>query len=116
MFKFKNVRDEEFENIIEIADLKENHVVLDIPAGGCYLSWYLPKSINLIPVETTKTFANLCEENTGMKSVLVENVYNLPFEDNSIDRIISLAGIHHLTDEEKEKLTNTIQWDIKASF
>ena len=103
MNKFKNARDKEFENIIDIADLGENQTVLDIPSGGCYLSWYLSRGINLIPVETTQTFVELCEKNTGLKPVLVENIYNLPFKDRSIDRVISLAGIHHLTDLEKEK-------------
>ena len=113
MNKFKNARDEEFENIIEIADIKENQVVLDIPAGGCYLSWYLPENINLIPVETTKTFANLCEKNINKKPVLVENIYNLPFENESIDRAISLAGIHHLKDDEKEKFYKEIYRILK---
>ncbi len=108
MNKFPNARDEEFENIIKIADLKNSQTIIDIPSGGCYLSWYLPKNLNLIPVETTKTFSDLCEKNIGKKPIVVEKVSQLPFENESIDRVISLAGIHHLTDEEKENFYKEI--------
>ncbi len=101
MTKFKNARDEEFENIIEIADLEDKQTLVDIPSGGCYLYWYLPKGINLIPVETTKTFANFCKKNTGKNPVIVEEISELPFKDESVERVISLAGIHHLSDKEK---------------
>ncbi len=102
MQKYKNARDEEFKNIIKIADLKEKNIIIDIPAGGCYLSWYLPENIEYIPVETTKTFSNLCKKNINKTPIVVENIYQLPLKDESIDRVISLAGIHHLKDKEKE--------------
>ncbi len=103
MCKFPNARDEEFFNIINIADLKDNQSLLDIPSGGCYLKRYIPGSVNYLPIETTETFANFCRKNNNIEPIVVENIHNLPFKNESIDRIISLAGIHHLTDKDKEK-------------
>jgi SAM-dependent methyltransferase len=103
MHKCKNARDEEFKSILEITPLKEKDKIVDIPAGGCYLSWYLPKNVVYIPVETTQTFSKLCKKNINKTPILVKNIWELPIKSQSIDKVISLAGIHHLMDSEKER-------------
>jgi SAM-dependent methyltransferase len=91
---YKNVLDEEILNIIDELNLKENNVVLNLGAGGFHLDKFLDNKINYIPYEFSKEFA--LEENINYCKY-----DNLPFKNNSIDKIIIVALLHHFSDEER---------------
>jgi len=93
-----NARVEEFSNIVRFSDLKEGMNVLDIPSGGGYLSNYINFKTNLTQIETSRAFYQFAIDKSNAKSLHCEDIAKLPFSDKTIDRIISLAGLHHIED------------------
>lgn len=89
-------REKEFFNVIELADLKDGDVVCDIPAGGCYLSHFLKEKVKLISVETSIEFVKYGKGTPFHQRLLCQDISCIPLRSNCIDKIISLAGLHHL--------------------
>ncbi len=98
MLRFPHARDAEFENIIALADLQDGQVVCDYPSGGGYLKDYLTNDIDLILLENSKVFLQCATEHSTAKRLLVEN-YKMPLPAGSVDRFVSLAGLHHVDDK-----------------
>ncbi|MCG8669450.1 MAG: class I SAM-dependent methyltransferase [Pseudomonadales bacterium] len=91
MHQFPNARDQEFQQVIDRARIRDNCAIIDVPAGGQYLKGHLPESCNYQPHEPCSTF-------TG--SDIASQLLPLPFSNKSADIAISLAGVHHIEDKE----------------
>jgi SAM-dependent methyltransferase len=100
MTRFPGARDEEFAHIIAMADLLDGQRVLDIPSGGGYLRRHIPQSIALTCVETSREFAAHCAEIPGVRSLLRE-LHDTQLPSAAFDRIICLAGLHHVREKER---------------
>lgn len=96
MDTYPHVMDEEFETAIEICSLQPHDTLLNIPAACIPLDKYFgdtePK--RYLTYETNKTFGALtatphCE------------LYSIPEQAGSITKIISLASLHHASDDER---------------
>lgn len=98
MTSWPKARDKEFETLLTLANLQPGQRVLDMPAGGGYLAWYVPNEINLIHIETSTVFANFGLSKTSHPIVVIDND-KFPFAANSIDCFLSLAGLHHVSDK-----------------
>ncbi len=70
----------------------------DFPFGGGYLENYIKPNLDLILLENSQVFLQCVPENSKAKRLLVKN-YKIPLPDNSCDRFVSLAGIHHVDDK-----------------
>jgi cyclopropane fatty-acyl-phospholipid synthase-like methyltransferase len=99
MLEFPLARQEEFKHIIQLADLQDDQIVCDIPSGGSYLKNFIDKSVKLISIETSQQFLNAISEDHHL--LYTENINNILLKSHSIDRIISLAGLHHVESREK---------------
>lgn len=96
MARFPAARTEEFESIIREAAISDDMTVVDVPSGGAYLSNHL-NSVELVGLETSHTFASLATSRTE-KVVLYDN-RRFPLKDNCADRVLSIAGLHHVEDK-----------------
>ncbi len=92
-------RAQEFDNVIRKADVTTEDVVCDIPSGGGYLRHYLEPPASLIHIESSEVFANLCRAN-GADQVLLGSLEHIPLRTGIVDKIISLAALHHVRDKE----------------
>ena len=55
-----DARKQEFDLILEQAQIKEGQTICDMPSGGGYLQYYLPEfDIDLISVESSREFFEL---------------------------------------------------------
>lgn len=99
MLDVPNARNQEFQAIIEMAELSENQLILDAPSGGGYLNKYINKPVNLIAVETSHEFVQNLKPSPTLSLLLCEDLSNIVFPSESVDRIVSLAGLHHLEDK-----------------
>jgi ubiquinone/menaquinone biosynthesis C-methylase UbiE len=97
MLQWPNARNEEFQALLEDLNISNEHKVVDIPAGGGYLSWYI-KQAQIHHIETSQVFAQLCHSKSPHPLTICE-LNQLPFDDNSIDYVLSLAGLHHTEDK-----------------
>ncbi|HEY9648986.1 MAG TPA: methyltransferase domain-containing protein [Chroococcidiopsis sp.] len=96
MLDYPEARREEFEHAIRIADLEDGQVVCDVPSGGCYLSNFIYKSVKLFSVETSVEFVQRSQPHANNTSLLCEDISAIPLIAGTVDRVISLAGSHHL--------------------
>lgn len=101
--------EKEFKNaLIDNASIQDNHTVLDFGIGTATLSIMAYKS-------NPKAIYTGLDIDSGMLKIAKQKIENanatielikydggiLPFEDSSIDRIITSLVIHHLTSEQK---------------
>ena len=96
MREYPDVRANEFQSVIREAGIAPGMTVVDIPSGGAYLSRYLD-DVELIGLETSQTFAQLASEKT--RNVLLFDNNRFPMKDASVDRVLSIAGLHHVEDK-----------------
>jgi SAM-dependent methyltransferase len=98
MTLYPEARREEFRLVSQLAQVEHGQIVCDLPSGGGYLNAFLPPTAKVIHVETSEVFATLCRLN-GRSNVLLSALDRLPFQPSSVDRVISLAALHHVDDK-----------------
>lgn len=99
MAAFPRARRQEFEQAVARLDLHPGCDLCDVPAGGGYLADYLPPDdIFLLCLETAREFASHCPRNPDQR-VLETTLETLPLAAGSVDRILSLAAMHHVLDK-----------------
>jgi ubiquinone/menaquinone biosynthesis C-methylase UbiE len=94
---YEHCMEYEFKNAIEELDLKDGDILLNLGGGGLNIDKYISKNIQYVPMDFSKEFSNLC-------SIPFTTHNKLPFEDNSVDKIIILALLHHFTNQERSEL------------
>jgi cyclopropane fatty-acyl-phospholipid synthase-like methyltransferase len=88
----------EFQTAIALLELAPGMVLCDVPSGGGYLSNFISvPDVKLYAIETSEVFARSMAEQDTHVSILCEAIADLPLVSSSIDRVISLAGLHHVT-------------------
>jgi predicted SAM-dependent methyltransferase len=95
--RFPHVLDEEIKNILSELDVSDNQIILNLNAGGVYLNKFLPQNVSYLPFDFNKEFAdeekiNYCSHDC------------LPFENQSVDKIVICAVLHHFSEEERSTL------------
>jgi SAM-dependent methyltransferase len=93
-----HARDEEFTRVVAWADLRDGQVVCDVPSGPGDLGRYVDAAVTLIHVEASVAFARRCRAR-GSGSVLLGALESIPLAARSVDRVISLAALHHVADK-----------------
>lgn len=93
MREFPDARVNEFLSVIREARIVPGMTIVDVPSGGAYLSRHL-SDVELIGLETSQTFAELATEKT--QSVLLYEDNMFPLKDACSDRVLSIAGLHHV--------------------
>ena len=107
MLENPHARKEEILPILIALELTIDENLVDVPAGGGFLahsvSSYIPNilvdPLTIVEIEPSEIFART-HAVPGVQTISC-SVYNLPLEDASVSKIASVAGLHHLTDEEK---------------
>jgi SAM-dependent methyltransferase len=98
MLGYPRAREQEFLRVVQLADIEESHRVCDVPSGGGYLRSYVDPRTTLIPIETSRVFARLCRR-SGSPTALLSSLDALPLRGESIDRVVNVAGLHHVDDK-----------------
>ncbi len=93
----KNERDE----LLSRLDLEPGLSLCDAPAGGGYvadgIAELYPDELDVICMEPTFSLARrLIKKHRG----IIGNMESIPLRNNSVDRVSSLAGLHHLPDKQ----------------
>ena len=89
----------EFQNIVDLADIREGEIVCDIPSGGCYLREFVGTRAKIISVETSIEFLKFGRSGDFHQRVLCRDLDRLPLKDGAADKVISLAALHHVSDK-----------------
>lgn len=92
METYPTSRAEEFLSVIGEANIAPGMTVIDVPSGGAYLADYLP-GVSLVGLESSPVFAALAKERA--EAVLLFDDNNFPLASASVERVLSIAGLHH---------------------
>jgi len=99
MVKYPQARNAEFETIIRLAELSPGQTLLDMPSGGGYLEKFLDVSVQIVSIETSCQFIRDIKPSANHSVLLCNDITQTPLPDACADRVISLAGLHHLDDK-----------------
>jgi len=96
MLKYPQARKAEFETIIQLTELSSGQILLDMPSGGGYLEKFIDIPVRIISIETSSQFIRDIKPSANQSILLCHDITKTPLPDACADRIISLAGLHHL--------------------
>jgi SAM-dependent methyltransferase len=97
MTEVPTARREEFIHALSMLNLHRGMRMVDAPSGGGYLQEYLNGlDVDLLCVETASAFVREAEGDLRHEAVLCERLDRIPIENESVDCVLSLAGVHHL--------------------
>jgi cyclopropane fatty-acyl-phospholipid synthase-like methyltransferase len=91
-------RQAELQQVIRLAQLSPGMTIGDIPSGGSYLqTTYLKHPATILSVETSSKF--LPNPIDRPQPILYDRFSHIPLPSDHLDRIISLAGVHHFENQ-----------------
>jgi SAM-dependent methyltransferase len=111
MTRFPQARADELDHIARLTDVRHGDIVCDIPSGGGYINNFLPSDITLVSVETSAVFAGYCRAMSQKSAIVLSSMETLPFQTGALDRVMSLAGLHHV--QEKVVLYGEVHRTLK---
>lgn len=91
--RFPEVRAQEFIIYLDCLGLHAGELVLDLPCGLGQAFLLIPPGIEYIGLDPAEDFIVACA-GTGAQ-VVQSGVRHMPFQNNSLDVIGSLTGVHH---------------------
>jgi cyclopropane fatty-acyl-phospholipid synthase-like methyltransferase len=108
MSKFPQAMMHEFKTAVENLELRGDETVVNIPAGCVNLESFLAKTINYKTFEIDKTFAKKVQQE-------VCSLTKIPCETESVDRLISIAALHHSTEQERKLFYQEVKRILKPN-
>jgi len=100
---------EEFLTALSILDPQANETIINIPAGGVFIEKYINlDKIKYKSYETNLDFSNLSD-------ISYCEYINIPEQNESIDKIIVLANLHHSNNEERIEIYNEMNRILKKN-
>jgi ubiquinone/menaquinone biosynthesis C-methylase UbiE len=108
--KYENVLVNENMTAVNILNPQNNDKILHIAAVGVNIKKYLPTDIKieLIEVEQNEEFAKA-------GNVAYINLTNIPYKDNTFDKVIVITTFHHLNNMERNIIYKEINRVLKTS-
>jgi len=93
--RYPGARAEEFVAAVAAALLLPGQRIIDVPAGGGMLQQFLPADCSVVRLECASGFS----QGTNVRSHARADAGSWPLVDACADRVISVAGVHHLQDK-----------------
>jgi SAM-dependent methyltransferase len=101
MMGYPQARLQEFQQMIDFAEITDGQLICDVPSGGCYLQNFVDASASFISIETSIPFTQHIRLSDNNQVVICGELSQIPLADQQVDRAICLAGTHHLQDRSK---------------
>jgi len=91
---------------VDYLDCNKKDIVVNLGGGGININKFLNEDITYIPLEFSTEFSEKC-------SIPLVKYDNLPLENDSVNKILILALLHHFSDEERDVLYKEIYRVLK---
>ena len=79
------------------SDLKQGEKVLDLGCGNArYYQLFKEKGVDYTGIDTSEKLIKIAQEKYKRAKLFSVDALNLPFKDNSFDKIYSIAVLHHI--------------------
>jgi len=101
--EFSRTREKPWEEVSFLFSdyLKEGDNVLDLGCGnGRYFEFFKSKKTKYIGLDNSEKLIEIAKKKYGDNNFITADALNLPFTDNSFDKVYSLAILHHFPSKE----------------
>ena len=95
-------RQKELELFLELLDKTNGEEILEIGCSSGFLTKHLGKAT---AIDTSATMLQFTKEENPQAKVLEADMFNLPFKNNSFDKIITMRVWNHLDEEDLRKVS-----------
>ena len=90
-----------FEKITNLVEFKQSDKIIDIGGGtGAIAQFFVGKVDTIEVVDPSSKMIERCRRHSGI-SCAVGSGESLPFANKSVDKVILVDALHHITDQEK---------------
>ncbi len=96
---FSRTREYIWEELLPVLDkhIKEKEKILDLGCGnGRYYNYFKEKNIDYIGTDSSEKLIEIAKRKNLFADFRVNDALNLPFPDNSFDKVVSVAVFHHI--------------------
>lgn len=106
---YPHCMENEFIAAIDELDIHDDDIVVNLAAGGLPIHHYISKPITYLPFDFSEEW---CKYD---KNILHASYDHIPLENESVDKILILAVLHHFTEEERSTLYKECYRILKKS-
>jgi len=99
----------EFIAAVDELDIHDHDIVVNLAAGGLPIHRYISKPIIYLPFDFSEEW---CKYDKEIQHASYEHI---PLENESVDKIVILAVLHHFTEEERSTLYKECHRILKKS-
>jgi len=96
----KQKRQKELGIFLELLDKKGGEKVLEL---GCSDGWLTKELGKVTAIDTSKEMLEIAKEKNPKAKVLEADMFNLPFETNFFDKVVTMRVWNHLNEEDLRK-------------
>lgn len=100
---FSKTREKPWEELRPLFDhyLKKSERVLDLGCGnGRYFDWFKEKEVDYIGADNSEKLIQEAREKNPNAKFIYADALELPFVENSFDKVYSIAVLHHIPSKE----------------
>ncbi len=111
------IREKYFELLDEVVlllDLSANLNILDIGIGTGFLTEKLPKNIHLHGIDISSKMMNILKRKKLNVTLKNGSFLNIPYDDNTFDRVVSTYAFHHVPYELQNSAINEMNRVLKS--
>jgi ubiquinone/menaquinone biosynthesis C-methylase UbiE len=108
--KYENVLLNENITAVKILNPQNNEKILHIAAAGVNIKKYIPTDIEIELIEVDQN-----EEFAKIGNIDHINLTNMPYDDNTFDKVIVIANFHHMNNTERSIIYKEIHRVLKTS-
>lgn len=106
--KYNKVLENENKIAVEMLNPMENEKILHIAAAGVNIKQYIIPHVDLIEVDQNEDFAKI-------GNIDCIDLNNMPYDDNTFDKVIVIANFHHSTNQEREVIYKEVYRVLKPT-
>jgi SAM-dependent methyltransferase len=107
--KYEYCMENEFKEAIHELELKDGDILVNLAGGGLHLNKYISNKITYIPFDFSLEW---CKYDDSIKCISYESI---PLNNESVDKIIILAVLHHFNEFEREIIYKECSRILKKS-
>lgn len=107
-----NKRKKELKIFLDLLDKKEGEKVLELGCSSGFLTRHLG---SVIAIDTSKDMLDITKSKNPKAVVLEADMFKIPFDDNTFDKVITMRVWNHLNEEDLRKALREVKRVLKPN-
>lgn len=108
----KQKREKELKIFLDLLDKKDGEKILEL---GCSDGWLTKHLGSVIAIDTSKDMLSITQKKNPKAVVLEADMFKIPFDDNTFDKVITMRVWNHLNEEDLRKALKEVKRVLKPN-